>query len=83
MPSGVSGGPLSRYEPTAGITKDGRTLVYTRKFYFGQGGGRAALLFPTESYAPLKNYFDQVNKQDGHTLVLKQGATASAAPPSN
>lgn len=84
-PGGLSGGPLSKYEPTAGITKDGRTLVYTRKFYFGQGGGRAALLFPTESYPSLKTYFDQVNKQDAHTLVLKQGATAAAAtaPASN
>ncbi|HEX8284245.1 MAG TPA: DUF3857 domain-containing protein [Pyrinomonadaceae bacterium] len=84
-PGGISGGELSKYEPTAGVTKDGRTLVYTRKFYFGQGGGRAALLFPVASYPSIKTYFDQVNKQDAHTLVLKQGAGAAAAAgsPSN
>jgi hypothetical protein len=80
-PVAINGGEVSRYEPTAGITKDGRTLVYTRKFYFGLGGERATLLFPTASYPSLKNYFDQVNKRDAHTLVLKQGATAAAAPP--
>ncbi|MET0623527.1 MAG: DUF3857 domain-containing protein [Pyrinomonadaceae bacterium] len=83
-PAPISGGEVSRYEPTAGITKDGRTLVYTRKFYFGLGGQRAALLFPPDTYPSLKNYFDQVNKQDGHTLVLKHGAaTAAAGSPSN
>jgi hypothetical protein len=80
-PGALNGGELSKYEPTAAVTKDGRTLVYTRKFYFGQGGGRAALLFPVASYPSLKNYFDQVTKQDAHTLVLKQGATTAAAPP--
>jgi hypothetical protein len=82
-PGGVNGGPLSRYEPAAGITSDGRTLVYTRKFYFGKGSGSAELLFPTESYPSLKTYFDQVHKQDAHTLVLKQGATAAAAAPAS
>ncbi|HEX7315107.1 MAG TPA: DUF3857 domain-containing protein [Pyrinomonadaceae bacterium] len=75
-PAPISAGDISNYEPSAGITKDGRTLVYKRKFFFGKGGS-AGLLFPVTSYAALKNYFDSVNKQDEHTIALKQGAAAS------
>ena len=74
-PAPFAGGPLSKYEPSVGVTKDGRTLVYTRKFYFGQGGAQI-LRFPVATYANLKSYFDQVSKQDAHTLALKQGAPA-------
>lgn len=79
-PAPVSAGQMSRYEPKAQVTKDGRTVIYLRKFYFGgnaQSGG--LLLFPTATYAQLKGYFDLLHKQDGHTLSLKQGAQASAA----
>jgi hypothetical protein len=75
-PGPISGGELSKYEPTAGLTKDGRMLVYERKFYFGKGGD-STLRFPVGSYPNLKNYFDQVSKQDGHTIALKQGAAAA------
>ena len=70
-PAGFSAGDLSKYEPAAGVSKDGRTLVYTRRFYFGQGGDQM-LRFPVASYANLKGYFDEVVKHDGHTIVLKQ-----------
>ena len=76
-PAAIDGG-LSKYEPRAAITKDGRTLIYQRKFFFGKGGADA-LLFPTAVYPNLKAYFDQVNKADGHTIVLKQGAAGAAA----
>jgi hypothetical protein len=76
-PAPVSGGELTKYVPGAGVTKDGRTIVYTRKFYFGKGGGEI-LLFPVNVYPNLKNYFDQVSKEDGHTLALKQAAAAPA-----
>ncbi len=76
-PAPVSGGDLTKYQPGAGVTKDGRTLVYTRKFYFGKEGGQL-LLFPVTIYPQLKNYFDQVSKEDAHTLALKQGAAAAA-----
>jgi hypothetical protein len=70
---------MSQYVPKAQVTKDGRTLIYSRKFFFGgsstPGGG--ILLFPTTSYQQLKTYFDVVHKQDGHTLSLKQGAPAA------
>ena len=69
----AAGGDLSKYQPSAGITKDGRTLIYTRKFHFGRGGGQP-MLFPVASYPQLKTYFDALNKQDGHTIALRQGA---------
>jgi hypothetical protein len=77
-PSGFSGGDISKYEPKAGVTSDGRKLVYTRKFYFGKGGD-STLRFPVGSYPNLKNYFDQVSKQDGHTIALRQGAAATGS----
>jgi hypothetical protein len=81
-PAPFSGGDLSKYTPRAMITKDGRTLIYTRSFYFGKGGA-GSLLFPVTIYPNLKNYFDQISKEDGHTLALKQGAAAAAAAPAS
>ena len=83
-PAPISGSEISKYEPKAMITKDGRTLVYQRKFFFGKGGA-GALLFPTGVYPNLKAYFDAVNKQDGHTLAVKQGTATASTPgaPSN
>jgi hypothetical protein len=81
-PAPFSGGDLTKYEPSAGVTKDGRTLVYTRRFYFGKSAGQI-LRFPVTTYPGLKTYFDQVNKGDAHTLALKQGAAKAATPPSN
>lgn len=76
-PAPFSADTLSKYEPMAAVTTDGRTLVYKRKFYFGRGGGEP-MLYPVTTYAALKQYFDMVNKEDGHTIALKQGATAAA-----
>jgi hypothetical protein len=75
-PGPVSGGELSKYQPMAGVTKDGRKLIYSRKFYFGKADN--VLRFPVTSYPTLKNYFDQVSKQDAHTIALKQGAAAES-----
>ncbi|MET0646728.1 MAG: DUF3857 domain-containing protein [Pyrinomonadaceae bacterium] len=76
-PAPVSADTLSKYEPSAGVTQDGRTLVYKRKFYFGRGGGSPSL-YPPTTYPALKQYFDVVHKQEGHTIALKQGAAVSA-----
>lgn len=78
-PAPIGAGDLSRYEPVAQLTKDGRTLVWGRKFYFGASrkAGGSSLLFPTESYSTLKAYFDAVNTQDATTVALKQGGTAA------
>ena len=83
-PAPVNGGEITKYEPKARVTKDGRTLVYDRRFFFGKGDANA-LLFPTTIYPSLKAYFDAVNKGDGHTIAVKQAATtaSNAAAPSN
>ena len=75
-PSEISGGVVSGYKPSAGITKDGKTLVYKRSFFFGGGGN---YLFPLSSYGPLKDYFERVHKQDDHTITLKQSAATAVS----
>jgi hypothetical protein len=62
---------ISEYKPSLAATKDGRTLVYKRNFYFGAGNN---ILVPASGYAPLKNFFDTVQKQDSHTVTLRQAA---------
>jgi hypothetical protein len=53
------------------VTKDGRTLVLNRKFFFG---GNDGILFPATSYAGLKSLFELIHKNDNHTITLKQNA---------
>jgi hypothetical protein len=77
-PAPLSADTLSKYEPSAGVTQDGRTLIYKRKFYFGRGGG-TPMLYPVTAYPALKQYFDVVSKQDGHTIALKQGAATTGS----
>ena len=75
-PAPFGSAPISEYKPKLSVTSDGKTLIYTRNFFFGGAGN---VLFPVESYPQLKAYFDQLHKQDNHSLALKQ----SAAPASN
>ncbi|MEK6282866.1 MAG: DUF3857 domain-containing protein [Acidobacteriota bacterium] len=63
--------PISSYKPSAGVSPDGKTLVYKRSFFFGGGGN---ILFPVNAYGQLKTYFDELHKQDGHMITLKQTA---------
>jgi Domain of Unknown Function with PDB structure (DUF3857)/Transglutaminase-like superfamily len=72
-PSPFSGGAIADYKPVLAISKDGKSLVYKRKFFFGGGG---MILFPVEGYGQLKNFFDTLHKQDNHTVTLKQAAVA-------
>jgi transglutaminase superfamily protein len=74
-PAPFSGGPVGEYKPSIGVTKDGRTLIYKRTFFFGGGG---TILFPVNAYPQVKNFFDMLNKQDNHTVTLKQAATSAA-----
>jgi len=71
-PGPLSGGPVSDYKPALAITSDKRTLIYKRSFFFGGGG---VVLFPVNTYGQLRNYFDEVNKRDNHTVALKQAST--------
>jgi hypothetical protein len=76
-PQPFSAGAISDYKGTMGVTKDGRQLVYNRKFFFGGGD---AIIFPVETYSKLKTYFDLVHQSDNHTLTLKQSAATAATP---
>jgi hypothetical protein len=57
------------------VTKDGRTLIYDRDFFFG---GRGAILFPARTYSSLKTLFDMVNQANEHTITLKQSAATAS-----
>ena len=76
-PAPFSAGPVSEYRPSIGVTQDERTMVYKRKFFFGGGD---SIIFPVESYLPLKKYFDAVHQSDNHTVTLKQAAATTATP---
>ncbi|HEX6284339.1 MAG TPA: hypothetical protein VFZ71_05665, partial [Pyrinomonadaceae bacterium] len=67
-------GQISEYKPALSVTSDGKVLVYKRTFFFGGGG---AVLFPVETYPAVKAYFDQLHKQDNHSLALKQAAASN------
>jgi uncharacterized protein DUF3857 len=74
-PAPFASKPVSEYKPVLSITKDGKTLIYKRQFYFGGGG---SLLFPVDIYPQLKQYFDAIHKQDNHAVALKQSAAAAS-----
>jgi hypothetical protein len=76
-PSPLKAAPVGDYSPTIGVTRDGRTMVYKRSFFFGGGNN---IVFPVTSYSSLKVYFDAVHLNDNHTVTLKQAATAVATP---
>ncbi len=76
-PAPFNAGPVSDYKPSIGLTKDGRTLVYRRNFFFGGGG---TIIFPVETYSRLKTYFDAIHQSDNHTITLKQTTATAAAP---
>jgi hypothetical protein len=73
-PAPFMSGKLSEYKPHLAITSDGKTLVFKRSFYFGGGG---AVLFPVEAYPAMKAFFDQLHKQDSHSIALKQAASSN------
>jgi hypothetical protein len=78
-PASFGSGEISRYDVKILATKDQKTIIYKRTFFFGGGStGIDRLLYPVTAYPSLKNYFDMVHKQDSHTVTLKQ-TTATAA----
>ena len=77
-PSPLGAGPVSDYKPTIAVTKDGHTMVYKRRFFFG---GEGTIIFPVTSYSLLKKYFDVMHQSDNHTITLKQAATTAVTAP--
>ena len=71
-PAPFGSGDISKYEVSIAASTDGTLLIYKRKFFFGGGD---SIVFPVESYTPLKNYCDVLHKQDSHSIALKQTAT--------
>ena len=73
MPGDINFGELGFCKFKIGVTKDQRTLQYSRNFRF------TGLIFPKSVYPKLKEAFDILHQRDNHTLTLKQG-TAAAKP---
>lgn len=74
-PAPFAAGNIAGYDVKLQATKDGRTLVLKRNFFFGGGDN---VLFPVTSYGQLKKVFDALHESDNHTIALKQqAATAS------
>jgi hypothetical protein len=76
-PAPFDAGKISEYKGTMAVTTDGRQMIYKRRFFFGGGD---AIIFPVDTYARLKTYFDAVHKSDNHTITLKQATTIAATP---
>ena len=73
-PSPFAAQNISEYKVSIGVSKDLKTLVYKRAFFFA---GNEAILFPASGYDALKQYFETMYKADNHTITLKQGAATA------
>jgi len=72
-PAPFANSDITSYSPKLSATSDGKTLIYTRKFFFGRMG---ALSYAVENYPQIKALFDAVHQQDSHTVALKQAPEA-------
>ena len=71
-PAAVNGGALTQYQPRLSLSKDRRTLILSRKFFFGQGLSETGLLlYPANGYPELKRHFDLIQQRDNFSFVLK------------
>ncbi len=70
-PAPFGAGVISKYNVSLGVTPDHKTLVLHREFFFGGDGN---LLFPHTAYDQIKLLFDQLHRNDEHTITLKQAA---------
>ncbi len=71
---GIQAQTISKYEVNFAVTKDQRTLLYKRKFFFG---GDGSIYFNAPAYPGLKNLFEMVQQRDNHQIMLKQAVVAS------
>jgi hypothetical protein len=77
LPQPIRSGSVASYAVTAGVV-DGKSLVFDRKFHFG---GQGALVYQTDAYPVLKQFFDAVHENEAHALTLAEGAAAKAVTP--
>ncbi len=70
-PAPTKAGGIAEHEINYRLSKDGRTLICLRHFFFGAD---EAILFPAAKYPLVKQLFDLSHETDTHTLTLKQGA---------
>jgi transglutaminase-like putative cysteine protease len=74
QPAPFGAGQISQYKVNIGLTMNKKTLIYRRNVFFGGGGN---IIFPSTSYAALKQLFDAVHTNDNHTITLKQAEAAA------
>lgn len=63
-----------KHQINMGVTKDDKTLIYSRTFFFG---GNNSVYFAVKTYEPLKELFDAIHKADNHMITLKQIAASN------
>jgi hypothetical protein len=73
-PGPIGAGAISQYKINLRVSEDGHKLFLQREFFFGGGGN---IMFPGTSYSQLKLLFDQLNKNDEHTITLKQASASN------
>jgi len=73
-PGPFTAGTVSQYKISLGITNDQRTLMLHREFFFG---GEGQMIFPQSGYKQVRGLFDQLHKNDEHTITLKQTAASN------
>jgi hypothetical protein len=73
-PGAAGAADLAEDKVAMSVTKDGRTLIYRRNFFFGNDKG--LLIIKARQYQALKNFFEGINQVDTHSLTLKQTASA-------
>ena len=73
-PAPIAAGTVCKHEINMGVTKDEKTFIYSRTFFFG---GNDSVLFPVKTYEPMKRLFDEIHKADNHMITLKQVAVSN------
>lgn len=73
-PTNAALGDLGSYSAQVLKSKDGRKLIYRRRFDWGREN---RLLLPAKAYPVVKQAFDFIQEQDGYTIALKAVAGAN------
>jgi len=72
-PAPVVAEGVCRYQPSIGVSGDGRLLVWTRELDFGIGG---SVWFAREHYSGVKRLFDTIATRDQHAVTLRPAAAS-------